>query len=222
MLRSVPQLVSALALIVGVALFAITIIRSGFDETIASASRLGFAFPALLLPGACWHLLRTWGWSVAFPDDARPGFSRLLSSATRRRRDQLLHDPRCHRRAAQGDAALRPVAAAGRRRRHHTRATRVRDRVARHRGHRFNGRRQTAGDARGVGRRLHAALDGERSSRWRSSRRSHAIVRATISAGSSRDSGDSSAGRSKRRASSASCWTSRMCCSICCAAIAAG
>ena len=78
MLRSVPQLISALALVVGVALFAITIIRSGYDETIASASRLGFAFPVLLLPGGCWHLLRTWGWSVAFPDDTRPRFSRLL------------------------------------------------------------------------------------------------------------------------------------------------
>jgi len=77
-IRSVPQLVSAIALLVGVALFAITIVRTGFDETIASASRLGLAFPALLLPGACWHLLRTWGWSIAFPDDARPAFSRLL------------------------------------------------------------------------------------------------------------------------------------------------
>ena len=78
MIRSVPQLVSAIALLVGVALFAITIVRTGFDETIASATRLGLAFPALLLPGACWHLLRTWGWSIAFPDDARPAFSRLL------------------------------------------------------------------------------------------------------------------------------------------------
>jgi uncharacterized protein (TIRG00374 family) len=77
-IRSVPQLVSAIALLVGVALFAITIVRTGFDETIASATRLGLAFPALLLPGACWHLLRTWGWSIAFPDDARPAFSRLL------------------------------------------------------------------------------------------------------------------------------------------------
>ena len=78
MFRSVPQLVSAVALLIGVSLFAITIVRSGFDETIASASRLGLAFPVLLLPGACWHLLRTWGWSIAFPDDARPGFARLF------------------------------------------------------------------------------------------------------------------------------------------------
>jgi uncharacterized protein (TIRG00374 family) len=76
--RSVRQLISALALTVGVALFVITIVRSGFDETIESVRRLGFTFPALLLPGACWHLLRTWGWSVAFPDDERPEFTRLF------------------------------------------------------------------------------------------------------------------------------------------------
>jgi hypothetical protein len=77
-LRSVPQVISAIALIIGVALFSITLIRSGYDETIAGASRVGLAFPFLLIPGACWHLLRTWGWSVAFPDDARPRFSRLF------------------------------------------------------------------------------------------------------------------------------------------------
>ncbi len=78
MFRSARQLISALALTVGVALFVITIVRSGFDETIQSVSRLGITFPALLLPSACWHLLRTWGWSVAFPDDARPAFTRLF------------------------------------------------------------------------------------------------------------------------------------------------
>jgi hypothetical protein len=76
--RSARQLISALALTIGAALFVITIVRSGFDETIQSVSRLGFAFPALLLPSACWHLLRTWGWSVAFPDEARPAFTRLF------------------------------------------------------------------------------------------------------------------------------------------------
>lgn len=78
MYRSVPQLVSALALTVGVALFVFTFVRSGFDETLTSVSRLGFAFPALLIPGACWHLLRTWGWSIAFPDESRPRFTHLL------------------------------------------------------------------------------------------------------------------------------------------------
>ena len=78
MFRSVRQLVSALALTVGVALFVITIVRTGFDETIESVGRLGLAFPALLLPSVGWHLLRTWGWSVAFPDADRPAFTRLF------------------------------------------------------------------------------------------------------------------------------------------------
>jgi len=76
--RSVPQLVSALAVTVGLVLFVITLVRIDLDETIYSLGRLGLAFPVLLLPGVCWHLLRTWGWSVAFPDDARPAFSRLF------------------------------------------------------------------------------------------------------------------------------------------------
>jgi uncharacterized protein (TIRG00374 family) len=76
--RSVPQLISAVALTIGVALFAVTIVRTGVYETIESVSRLGVAFPALLIPSACWHLLRTWGWAVAFPDDTRPGFAHLF------------------------------------------------------------------------------------------------------------------------------------------------
>jgi uncharacterized protein (TIRG00374 family) len=32
----------------------------------------------VLLPGTIWHLLRTWGWAVAFPDAARPTFTRLF------------------------------------------------------------------------------------------------------------------------------------------------
>jgi uncharacterized protein (TIRG00374 family) len=28
------------------------------------------------VPGTLWHLLRTWGWSISFPDDARPAFTR--------------------------------------------------------------------------------------------------------------------------------------------------
>lgn len=44
----------------------------------ASARQLGVALPLILLPGAIWHLLRTWGWSVAFPDDTRPAFTRLF------------------------------------------------------------------------------------------------------------------------------------------------
>jgi len=76
--RSAPQLVAALALAVGLVLFVITLVRIDLDETLRSVGRLGLAFPTLLLPGVCWQLLRTWGWSVAFPDDARPPYYYLF------------------------------------------------------------------------------------------------------------------------------------------------
>lgn len=78
MFRSIPQIVSGVALLVGVVLFVLTLARTDIEQTIDSVRRLGLAFPALMLPGACWHLLRTWGWSVAFPDSDRPPFTRLF------------------------------------------------------------------------------------------------------------------------------------------------
>jgi uncharacterized protein (TIRG00374 family) len=76
--RSVPQIVSIGAALLGVVLFFVTLYYIDLDETVASASRLGLALPIVLLPGTVWHLLRTWGWSMAFPDDARPAFTRLF------------------------------------------------------------------------------------------------------------------------------------------------
>jgi uncharacterized protein (TIRG00374 family) len=76
--RSVPQLISAAAIIVGVLLFAFTLSYIDFRQTIGSARELGLALPVVLLPGACWQLLRTWGWFIAFPVAARPAFSRLF------------------------------------------------------------------------------------------------------------------------------------------------
>jgi len=76
--RSVPQLVSVAAVVLGLTLFIVTLFYIDLDETVANASRLGLALPVILLPGACWHLLRTWGWAIAFPDDARPSFTRLF------------------------------------------------------------------------------------------------------------------------------------------------
>ena len=78
MTRSVPQILSVAAIAIGVLLFVVTLSYIDLDETIASARRLGFALPVILLPGTAWHLLRTWGWSVAFRDDGRPGFTRLV------------------------------------------------------------------------------------------------------------------------------------------------
>jgi uncharacterized protein (TIRG00374 family) len=76
--RSAPQLISIGAALLGVVLFIVTLYYIDLDETVASASRLGLALPIVLIPGAVWHLLRTWGWSIAFPDDSRPTFARLF------------------------------------------------------------------------------------------------------------------------------------------------
>jgi hypothetical protein len=70
--------VSVGAALLGVVLFVITLYHVDLDETVASAARLGFALPLVLLPGTLWHLLRTWGWSIAFPDAHRPAFTRLF------------------------------------------------------------------------------------------------------------------------------------------------
>lgn len=59
-------------------LFGVTLSYIDLQGTIGSATRLGLALPIILVPGTCWHLLRTWGWSIAFPDDARPAFTRLF------------------------------------------------------------------------------------------------------------------------------------------------
>ncbi len=78
MTRSVPQLVSLAAVAIGVVLFGLTLYYIDLDDTIASTRRLGLNFPVILLPGICWHLLRTWGWAVAFPEESRPAFTRLF------------------------------------------------------------------------------------------------------------------------------------------------
>jgi uncharacterized protein (TIRG00374 family) len=76
--RSVPQLLSLAAATVGVALFILTLYHIDLPATVESARRLGFALPLILLPGTAWQLLRTWGWAISFPDEARPGFTRLM------------------------------------------------------------------------------------------------------------------------------------------------
>ena len=75
---SVPQLLSLTAAVVGVLLFVLTLLHIDLAETVASAGRLGFALPLILLPGTVWQLLRTWGWSAAFPDESRPRFTRVF------------------------------------------------------------------------------------------------------------------------------------------------
>jgi uncharacterized protein (TIRG00374 family) len=78
MTRSVPQIVSIGAALLGVVLFIVTLFYIDLEETVESARQLGLALPVILIPGTVWHLLRTWGWSIAFPDDQRPAITRLF------------------------------------------------------------------------------------------------------------------------------------------------
>jgi uncharacterized protein (TIRG00374 family) len=78
MTRSVPQIVSIGAALLGVALFIFTLLYIDLEETVESARQLGLALPVILIPGTVWHLLRTWGWSIAFPDGERPAITRLF------------------------------------------------------------------------------------------------------------------------------------------------
>jgi hypothetical protein len=75
---SAPQLVSLVAVAIGAVLFFVTLRYINLADAIDDVLRLGFAFPAILLPGCAWHFLRTWGWWIAFPDNARPPFTRLF------------------------------------------------------------------------------------------------------------------------------------------------
>jgi hypothetical protein len=75
---SAPQLVSLMAMAIGAVLFFVSLRYINLADTIDDVLRLGLAFPAILLPGCAWHFLRTWGWWVAFPDHARPAFTRLF------------------------------------------------------------------------------------------------------------------------------------------------
>jgi uncharacterized protein (TIRG00374 family) len=77
-IRSIPQLVSLVAVAIGALLFLVSLRYINLADTFDDVRRLGYAFPLMLLPGIAWHLLRTWGWQVAFPDGPRPSFSRLF------------------------------------------------------------------------------------------------------------------------------------------------
>ena len=78
MARSIPHIISLAAIFIGIGLFVVTLFYIDIDETLGSARRLGLALPLILLPSTAWHVLRTWGWAISFPDDARPAFSRLF------------------------------------------------------------------------------------------------------------------------------------------------
>lgn len=74
MKRSVPQLISLLALVAGAVIFGATLFSVDRAETLREARVLGLALPLVLLPSLGWHLLRTAGWYISFPADQRPTY----------------------------------------------------------------------------------------------------------------------------------------------------
>lgn len=78
MSRTIPQIISLVAILVGSALFASTLLLIDRHETLETMTGLGRALPVVLAPSVFWHVLRTLGWYVCFPDHARPSFWRVF------------------------------------------------------------------------------------------------------------------------------------------------
>jgi uncharacterized membrane protein YbhN (UPF0104 family) len=78
MRRSVPQIISLVAIVAGLVLFVVTMLGIDRTETLIEARSLGAALPLVLLPSIGWHLLRAAGWYVCFPAEARPSFWRVF------------------------------------------------------------------------------------------------------------------------------------------------
>jgi hypothetical protein len=78
---SAARIAAFVAIVLGVALFVLTISRLDLQEMLQYTRRLGLALPVLLLPSVAWHLLRTWGWAVSFPDRALPARSQPVRPA---------------------------------------------------------------------------------------------------------------------------------------------
>jgi hypothetical protein len=78
MARSIPQVISIVAIVVGVALFVVTMLGIDREETMLEARSLGTLLPIVLLPSIGWHLLRAAGWYVCFPREERPGYWRTF------------------------------------------------------------------------------------------------------------------------------------------------
>jgi hypothetical protein len=78
MRRTVPQLISLIAIIAGVVLFVVTMLGIDRTETLIEVRSLGAALPFVLLPSIGWHALRAAGWYVCFPREARPSYWRVF------------------------------------------------------------------------------------------------------------------------------------------------
>jgi hypothetical protein len=78
MSRTVPQIISLVAIAAGLVLFVVTMLGIDRTETLIEARALGLALPLVLLPSIGWHLLRAAGWHVCFPREERPSYWRTF------------------------------------------------------------------------------------------------------------------------------------------------
>lgn len=78
MSRTVPQIISLVAIAAGVILFVVTMLGIDRTETMMEARALGVALPLVLLPSVGWHFLRAAGWWVCFPREERPSYWRTF------------------------------------------------------------------------------------------------------------------------------------------------
>ncbi len=78
MSRTVPQVISLVAIAAGLVLFVWTMLGIDRTETLIEARSLGLALPLVLLPSIGWHLLRAAGWHVCFPPEERPSYWRTF------------------------------------------------------------------------------------------------------------------------------------------------
>jgi len=76
--RTVPQLISLVAILAGLVLFVWTMLGIDRTETLIEARSLGLALPLVLIPGTLWHLMRAAGWYVCFPPEHRPSYWRVF------------------------------------------------------------------------------------------------------------------------------------------------
>ena len=75
---SIPTWISRIAILVGVALFGLTLAFIDRDATLRESRQLGVFLPLVLLPSGGWHVVRTLGWLICFPAEVRPSFWRLF------------------------------------------------------------------------------------------------------------------------------------------------
>ena len=78
MRRSIPQIISLVALAAGLVLFVVFILGIDRAETLIEVRSLGVMLPIVLLPGIGWHLLRALGWYICFPPESRPSYWRVF------------------------------------------------------------------------------------------------------------------------------------------------